>query len=118
MLPTNNETDTLKLIKREKNSAYETEEAGVIYFKGRPANNAEKRNFRLLKGVHGNEESIYIYCSNLPNDVKVGDTIEFRGSLKFVESIGYYYNESRVLNASIMNDDYLIARSPKGISLK
>lgn len=117
MIPTNNETYTLELYKRIENSAYEYEEHPTIIFKGRPANNAEKRNYRVLKGVESSEHSVFVFCSNLPENVQIGDRIKFQGAISTVQSIGYYYNESRLVNASIMSDEYIIKRCPKGMTL-
>ena len=33
-------------------------------------------------------------------------------------SIGYYYEESRIVNAKVLSEEYLIARCPKGLRLE
>lgn len=117
MIPTNNEKYILTLYKRIPNSPYEMEEAPEITFRGRPANNAEKRNYRVQKGVHSNHDSVYVFVSNLPVDIEIGDKVKFLGDYRIVESIGYYYNNSGVVNPSIMTEEYIAHRCPKGITL-
>lgn len=117
MIPTNNEKYSLEVVSRKNDSAYEYEETPKIVFFGRPANNAEKNNYRILKGVHGQQETLYIYATNLPEDLKPGDMIRFQGTEKIVETIGYYYNNSLIVNPSLMSDEYIIVRCPKGITL-
>lgn len=111
------ETYPIKFFRRIKNSAYEYEKQDLGTFKGRIAENQETRSFRLLAGVNANSESVFIVCSNLPIDLKPQDKIEFMGQIKTIESIGYYYNDSKLVNASLFDIDYIVARSPKGIAV-
>lgn len=113
----NKDTFVVKFFKRIKNSAYEYEQKESGTFKCRIAENQETRSYRLLAGVNANQESIYIVCSNLPIDLKPQDKVMFMGQIKTIESIGYYYNDSNIVNACLFNDDYIIARSPKGITI-
>ena len=117
MLTTQGETYILELYDLKENSAYEYENKPSIKFKGRPANAKEKRSYRVLKGVNSSNDSVFIYCSNLPKDVKDGDRVKFMGEIWTISSVGYYFVESRIVNASIMSEEYLIARCPKGITL-
>lgn len=118
MLTSRGESYVLKRYKRVENSSFQYENAPDIEFKGRPANTVEKKNYRIMKGVHGNTDSVYVLCSNLPADIKPSDQIFFMGKMWLVESVGYYYDSSRVVNAGIMSDEYLMERSPKGITLQ
>ena len=47
MIPTNDEKYELKLFKRKENTPYEWEETPRIIFNGRPANQLEKKNYRI-----------------------------------------------------------------------
>lgn len=118
MLVTRGETYKLELIKRKENSAYEWDDAPTITFKGRPANQFEKKKYRIQKGVNGNTDSIFIYASNLPKDVQPFDKVNFLGKTWTVESVGYYFDASLIVNADIMTDDQIIERCPKGIALQ
>lgn len=118
MIPVNNEHYEFKLYKRLKNSPYEYESVPTAIFSGRPANRQEIKLYRVQKGVNGNNESIFVYCTNLPEIVKPGDHIEFFGSIKTVLSIGYYYDASLFINPKCMSTDQIIARCPKGINLE
>lgn len=118
MIPTNNEHYTLELIKRIKNSAYEWESAPAIIFKGRPANQIEKKNYRIQKGVNGNTDSTYVYATNLPEEVDVGDQVNFMGKTWTVQSIGYYFDSSRLINSSCLSEKQIVERCPKGLNLQ
>ena len=89
-----------------------------ITFFGRPASPQERKNYRIQAGVHGSNESIYIVASNLPSEVKVDDKITFNGDEKTVESIGYFLEDSRIVNNHVMSNKYIIDRCPKGLTLR
>lgn len=112
-----NETYEFVLIPRIKNSPYEYDTKNKIIFKGRPANTQEKKLYRLQQGVNTGVDSVYIYTSNLPDDIKVGDKVKFLGMTQVVESIGYYYDINNLTNASLFDDEYVIARCGKGLTL-
>lgn len=118
MIATFGESFELKLYKRKKNSSYEWEDTPTRVFFGRPANAKEKKNYRIQQGVQGNAESLYILCSNLPNDVKPKDMIIFNGDEYTVETIGVFYENSRIVNNHIMSSEYIDSRCPKGITLQ
>lgn len=112
------ETYTLTVYKRVRgNSAYEYSKEPTLNFKGRPANRFETKIFRMVKGVNGSNNSVTIYCSNLPDEVEVDDRVEFMGKIMLVKNIGYFYNDNNMENAGIFNDEYLAMRCPKGITL-
>lgn len=118
MIPVNNESFTLKKYARKENSPYEYETAPCLIFKGRPANQREKKMYRIMQGVNGNNESVYIFCTNLPQSLKPGDRIEFCGKLYTLESTGYYYTNNLLVNNSVMSNEYITKRCPKGIALQ
>ena len=118
MLTTRGENYTLSLYKRKENSSYEWEEQPLLTFCGRPAGTIEKKNYRVMKGVDGNTDSNFVFCSNLPEEVAPNDKVLYLGKYWTVESIGYYYENNLVVNAKLMNDEYLMKRCPKGIALK
>lgn len=117
MITVNNEIYDFAKITRVENSPYEYEDV-EIHFRGRPANRGELRNYRVQAGINGNTESLFIISSNLPDGVKVGDFIKYLGKVYTVQSVGYYYDESRLFNAKVMSDEYIIARCPKGINIQ
>ena len=112
-----NERFGLQLIKREKNSPYEWGSQVVIKFKGRPASNVEKKQYRIQKGVNGNTDSVFIICSNLPKEVDVGDKIIYLGKEWMVNSCGYYVDNSKIITPTLFNDDYIAKKCPKGINI-
>lgn len=116
-LISNNETYDLLLAPRKENSSYEYSDKDYIRFKGRPAGQREIKQFRLQKGVNASAESVYIVSSSLPEEIKIGDKIKFLGKVMLVQSIGYYFEENRILNAGLYDEEYIIAKCPKGITL-
>ena len=117
MQVTNNETYDFCVIPVKKNSAYENDKDSTFTFKGRPANTQEKKKYRLQQGVNISNNSVYIFATNLPNEIKPGDRIKYLGQMQVVESVGYYYDLSFVVNANLFNDEYIIAQCPKGLTL-
>lgn len=118
MIPTNNEHYELTLTKRNKNSPYTWEDAPKIRFKGRPASDVEKKNYRVQKGVNGNTDSTFVYATNLPEEVDIGDTVVFLGKEWVVLSVGYYFNASLFVNPSCLSEEQIVERCPKGLNLQ
>ena len=112
-----NERYDLVLYKRKPNS-HEWEDKPSCYFKGRPANQIEVKRYRIQQGVEGNTDSTYVFASNLPINIKPKDKIVFMGKEWTVESIGYYFESSRFVNPSLMNEEYIASKCPKGISIQ
>ena len=117
MITTRGESFELKLFKRKPNTPYEWEEVPTLTFFGRPANSKEKKNYRIQQGIQGNAEGLYIMCSNLPVDIKPKDMVIFNGDEYTVESIGFFYDDSRIVANHIMSREYIESRCPKGITL-
>lgn len=118
MIPTNNEHYDLELIKRKPNSPYLYEDAPTCAFKGRPANQAEKRVFRIQKGVNGNTDSVFVYSTNMPENIEIKDKIIFMGKEWIVNSIGYYFEAAHIVNPGCLSEEQIIARCPKGLNLQ
>lgn len=118
MIPTAGESFMLKRYPRKPNSSYEWSNMPDVEFFGRPATPNEVKTYRIQQGVIGANESVYIYASNLPKEIAVGDKLTFRGDEWTVESVGYYFEASRIVNNGIMSNDYIIERCPKGITLR
>ena len=118
MIPTNNEKYTLELTKRVRNSAYEWETTPCAIFKGRPANQVEKKLYRVQKGVNGNTDSTFVYASNLPEEVDIGDQVKFMGKLWNVQSVGYYFDAGLFVNPDVLSEEQIVERCPKGLNLQ
>ena len=118
MIVTRGETYEFKRYPRKEDSPYEFSSFPDIVFKGRPANNMEKRTYRIQQGVNGNSDSVMIFASNLPKEIAPGDKIVFLGKEWSVASTGYYFDEARLVNGNLFNDDYIAARCPKGVVLQ
>ena len=113
------ETYDLRLFKRTRvNNSYTYPAESSLTFKGRPANRMEIKIFRVVKGVNGSNNSITIFCSNLPNEVEVEDRVEFLGKIMLVKNIGMFFNDNEIVNAGIFSKEYLEMRCPKGITLE
>ena len=117
MFTTIGETYEIVLYQRKENSAYEYNDFPTLSFYGRPAGQLEKKQYRIQKGVDGNTDSQYIFVSNLPDNVKIGDRVYYLGKYWIIESIGYYFDSNMLVNAKIMSDEYIQKRCPKGIAI-
>lgn len=119
MIVSRGETYRLELYSRLEDSPYEVSSSpDPTCFYGRPASQREVKNYRVQQGVGGNYEGVFVVCSNLPNSIKPNDKVKFMGKMYICMSIGYYYEESRIVNAKVLSDEYLIERCPKGLRLE
>ena len=118
MIPTSDERYELKLYKRKKNSPYEYESAPALYFKGRPASQVETKNYRVMKGVNGNSDSVFVKATNLPQEVSIGDQVTFLGKTWSVMSVGYYFDGGLFVNPACLSEEQIIERCPKGMNLQ
>lgn len=119
MIPTNGENLPIKLYKLKENSPYEYEKEPSTVFYGRPANAIEKNTYRIQKGVNSSSDGILVFCTNCPYDkIKDGDKVEFMGKVWTIASVGYYVQDTRLINSRHMNNEYILKRSPKGIRLQ
>lgn len=117
-LVSSGETWEFAFYKRIPNTPYIDENHPTGTFKGRPAGTLEKRKYHVQTGVNGGTDSVYIVATNLPVDIKDGDKVKFMGKIWMVASVGYYYDQSKIINASIMSEQSLIERCPKGLQLQ
>ena len=115
---TNNERWVYKVFKRVPNSPYEWDREVSFTFKGRPASQQEKRIYRIQQGVNGGSDSLFVYATNIPNEIDVGDKIIFQKKEWEVKSVGYYYDASRFVNPNLMNEEYIAKKCPKGINIQ
>lgn len=118
MLVTNNERYKFKVKRRKENTDYQWEENVSLEFFGRPANQVEKKQYRIQQGVNGNSDSVYVLASNLPSELNIKDKVIYLGKEWTVMSIGYYFDQSRFVNPGVMSEEAIIRRCPKGINLQ
>ena len=118
MIVVNGENYRFKVFKRKPNSPYEWEKESTITFKGRPASQFEKKQYRIQQGVNGGSDSVFVISSNLPKELGVKDKVLFQGKEWTIASIGYYYDQAKFINASLFSDEYIESRCPKGINLQ
>lgn len=111
----NNETQTAVWCKVESNS-WNFDENGVD-FKCRQAGSLEKKSYNIQKGVKNNNSSIYIFATNMPEDIKPDDKVLYLGKVWSVETCGYYLDQSKIVDFGIFDPEYIKAQSPKGITL-
>lgn len=103
---------------RKDNSPYEWKDAPSLRFLGRMANDIEKKQYRIQQGVNGGTDSVFVLSSNLPAEIKISDKIVFMNKEWTVISVGYYFNQSRVLNNKVMSPAKLAEKCPKGLNLQ
>jgi len=113
--PTNNESYEFWYCKVLNNS-WAFDESAIRFF-GRPANSMEKRTYNLQKGVINDNVSLYIYSSNLPDEIKPNDKVRYLGKIWTVQSVGYYFDITRFIDASIFDEEYIRTRCAKGITI-
>lgn len=118
MITAQGESCEFLLYKRIGNSAYEWDKHPSLRFLGRMANDIEKKQYRIMQGVNGGTDSVFVLSSNLPSEVKIGDKIIFLNKEWTVMSTGYYFNQSRVVNNKVMSPEKLMERCPKGLNLQ
>ena len=118
MLVNSGETYEIKYYKRKENSPYLYENIPDGTFKCRPAGTLEKRTYRMQSGVDTGTDSNYIYATRMPKDIKDGDRVEFLGKMWTVSSVGYYLDQSRIVNASVLSEEQIIERCPKGLTIQ
>ena len=112
------ETWLLTLYKRKKNSQYEYEDTPLLTFYGRPTKAYEQTLYTVQTGVTNGADDTYVFSSNLPVEVSVGDRVLFLGKMWSVGSTGVYLEEGRYVNASVLDPDFILKNCPKGITLK
>ena len=117
MIVARGENYKIEIYHLKENSPYEWEDTPFVVCYGRPANKIEKRSYRLQKGVNTSTDSTYILCSNLPDAVKDGDKIVFMGKHWTIESVGFFFDDARFVNARVFDEEYLAKKCPKGMAV-
>ena len=112
------ETDRIEVFRHKENDEYNYEDKPYCIFYAKAASPQQKRDYRIQKGVVGNNDSIYLIATRLPAEINPTDRIVYLGKIWTVTSVGYYVNKSGVVNRRIFNPEYIIKRSPKGITLE
>ena len=118
MIVARGETYQLERFSRKDDSPYEFMDFPDAVFYGRPANNMERKLYRIQQGVNGNSDSVMVFCTNLPFFIKPNDKIRFMGKEWSVVSTGFYFDDSKLMNAKIFSNDYIEKRCPKGLVLQ
>lgn len=116
MIPTRGETYEIKVLKRKDGLSYEYAES--FSFKGRPSTQLERKSYRIAKGVEGSKDSISIFATNINGTINEGDKVVFLGKTYIVASVGYYFDQARIVNPSFMSDEAIMGRCPKGIQIQ
>lgn len=119
LIPQKEETIEIQVFHRAANSPYEYETTPSIVFKGKMANDMEKESYRIQTGVNGNEDSLFILSSNMPiQDLKVGDMVMLLGEKRYIQSIGYYFSQVKLVNMSLFSNEYIFQKCPKGLNIQ
>ena len=99
------------------NSPFQYEQQPAFTFRCKVASSAESKRYVVTKGLEAKKEGIMLYATNLEGSIEPSDHIIFRGKTWLVESVGYYDDDSRFVNGSIMSVGKLISKLPKGVVL-
>ena len=117
MIVSPNERYEAQIFKLKPNSSFEYESVPYATFRCRPATQSEVKRYRIQQGVEGNSDSTYVFASNLPEKVNPRDRVKFQGKIWSVESVGYYYENNRLVSPNLMSEEYVASRCPKGIAI-
>ena len=108
---------TAEVHKHISNSPFQYEQQTAFTFRCKVASSAESKRFIVTKGLEAKKEGIMLYATNLEGDIEPSDHVVFRGKTWLVESVGYYEDESRLVDGSSMSAGKLISKLPKGVVL-
>lgn len=108
---------TAEVHKHISNSPFQYEQQTAFTFRCKVASSAESKRFIVTKGLEAKKEGIMLYATNLEGGIEPSDHIVFRGKTWLVESVGYYEDESRLVNGSSMSAGKLTGKLPKGVVL-
>lgn len=103
--------------KHLSNSPFEYAQETSFIFRCKVASSAESKRYTVTKGLEAKKDGLMLYATNLEGDIEPSDHIVFRGKTWLVESVGYYDDESRLVNGSAMSVGKLISKLPKGVVL-
>ena len=99
------------------NSPFQYEQQISFSFRCKVASSAESKRYSVTKGLEAKKDGLMLYATNLDGSIEPSDHVVFRGKTWLVESVGYYEDESRFVNGSVMSDKKLIEKLPKGVVL-
>ncbi len=108
---------TAEVHKHADNSPFEYSQDTSFTFRCRVASNAESKRYTVTKGLEAKKEGMMLYATNLEGNLEPSDHVVFRGKTYLVESVGYYEDESRFVDGSIMSVGKLASKLPKGVVL-
>ncbi len=108
---------TAEVHKHLSNSPFQYAQETSFSFRCKVASSAESKRFIVTKGLEAKKGGTMLYATNLEGDIEPSDHVVFRGKTWTVESVGYYEDESRLVNGSIMSVGRLISKLPKGVVL-
>ena len=106
-----------EVYKRVGNSSFEYQKTPAFSFRCKVASSAESKRYTVTKGLEAKKDGLMLYATNLDRELEPSDHIVFRGKTWLVESVGYYEDESRLVNGSHMSFGKLISKLPKGVVL-
>lgn len=103
--------------KHLSNSPFQYAQETSFSFRCKVASSAESKRYTVTKGLEAKKDGLMLYATNLEGDIEPSDHVIFRGKTWLVESVGYYDDESRLVNGSAMSVGKLISKLPKGVVL-
>lgn len=103
--------------KHISNSPFQYAQETSFSFRCKVASSAESKRYTVTKGLEAKKDGLMLYATNLEGDLEPSDHIVFRGKTWLVDSVGYYEDESRLVNGSSMSVGKLISKLPKGVVL-
>lgn len=103
--------------KHLSNSPFQYAQETSFSFRCKVASSAESKRYTVTKGLEAKKDGLMLYATNLEGDIEPSDHVVFRGKTWLVESVGYYEDESRLVNGSSMSVGKLISKLPKGVVL-
>lgn len=103
--------------KHLSNSPFQYAQETSFSFRCKVASSAESKRYTVTKGLEATKGGVMLYATNLEGNLEPSDHIIFRGKTWLVESVGYYDDESRLVNGSSMSVGKLISKLPKGVVL-
>ena len=103
--------------KHLSNSPFQYAQETSFSFRCKVASSAESKRYTVTKGLEAKKDGTMLYATNLEGDIEPSDHVVFRGKTWLVESVGYYEDESRLVDGSSMSAGKLISKLPKGVVL-
>ena len=108
---------TAEVHKHLSNSPFQYAQETSFSFRCKVASSAESKRYTVTKGLEAKKDGLMLYATNLEGNIEPSDHVVFRGKTWLVESVGYYEDESRFVNGSIMSVGKITSKLPKGVVL-